>query len=89
MKDKVGTILSEKPTLLKLKSLRYKDLRAGGGRGRKSLSVNGLGVKKQPLGVGQGVAVMRENVVSFVHRRWTLLHAHKLINYIKQAFSRF
>jgi len=66
MKDKVGTILSEKPTLLKLKSLRYKDLRAPGGRGRKSLSVNGLGVKKQPLGVGQGVAVMRENVVPIV-----------------------
>ena len=77
MKDKVGTILSEKPTLLKLKSLRYKDLRAPGGRGRKSLSVNGLGVKKQPLGVGQGVAVMRENVVSIVSA-WSTLKALNL-----------
>jgi len=30
------------------KSLKLKDLRAGGGRGRKSLALNGLGYRKRP-----------------------------------------
>jgi hypothetical protein len=31
------------------KSLKLKDLRAGGGRGRKSLILNGLGYRKRPV----------------------------------------
>ena len=88
MKDKVGTILSEKPTLLKLKSLRYKDLRAPGGRGRKSLSVNGLGIKKTtPRRWPRGCSY--EGKRRFYSECVKHLKGTGPMNYIKQAFSRF
>jgi len=46
--DAVGTRPARKRGVWKLKSLTIRDLRARGGRGRKSLVLNGLGHRKRP-----------------------------------------